>query len=122
MRASMPSARRSLLLALAAELERRDPDRLTTRFRIKDRGDRIYLDAGRVRWGHTGVAPYSVRARDGAPVATPIAWSELDDDTLSPRAWTIHTLPERVADRGDAWADIAGHAAALGPARQALGL
>ena len=109
--------------ALAAELERRDPDRLTTRFRIADRGDRIYVDAGRVRWGHTAVAPYSVRAKPGAPVATPLGWSELDDPGLDPQGWSLHTLPQRLAELGgDPWAGIAEHAKPLGPARRALGL
>lgn len=109
-------------LALAAELERRDPHALTTQFRVAERGDRIYLDAGRVRWGHTAVAPYSVRAKDGAPVAVPIAWEELDDDALRPDAWTVHTLPERLDAVGDPWADITSHATGLSQARKTLGL
>lgn len=108
--------------ALAAELERRDPDRLTTAFTIKKREGKIYLDAGRVRWGHTAVAPYSVRARDGAPVATPIFWDELDDDALTAQAFTIRDLPARLDERGDAWADITAHATGLAQARRTLGL
>jgi bifunctional non-homologous end joining protein LigD len=108
--------------ALAAELERRDPRALTTAFTIKNREGKIYLDAGRVRWGHTAVAPYSVRARDGAPVATPLAWSELDDDALTARSFTIRDVPERLARHGDPWADIAAHATGLSRARRALGL
>jgi bifunctional non-homologous end joining protein LigD len=106
---------------IAAVLAERDPDRLTTEFRIDQRGDRIYLDAGRVRWGHTAVAPYSVRARPGAPVATPLAWAELDDASLHPRGWTLHTLPGRLEQLGgDPWADIASHAAGIARARRAL--
>jgi bifunctional non-homologous end joining protein LigD len=108
--------------AMAAELVRRDPDRLTTEFSIANRGERTYVDAGRVRWGHTAVAPYSVRARPGAPVATPLRWSELDDDTLRPDGWTLRTLPQRLAEHGDPWAGIAEHARGLGAARRALGL
>jgi bifunctional non-homologous end joining protein LigD len=105
---------------LAAVLAERDPDRLTTEFRIAKRGDRIFLDAGRVRWGHTAVAPYSVRAKPGAPVATPIRWDELGDDTLRPNGWTLHTLPERLDREGDAWADIAEHAKRLTTAKKVL--
>ena len=109
--------------ALAAELERRDPDRLTTQFRIDKRGDRIYLDAGRVRWGHTAVAPYSVRAKPHAPVATPLRWEERDDPALDPQGWTLRTVPDRLRTLGgDPWAAIAEHARPLGPARKALGL
>jgi bifunctional non-homologous end joining protein LigD len=106
--------------AIAAELVRRDPDRLTTEFTIANRGDRIYVDAGRVRWGHTAVAPYSVRARAGAPVATPLRWEELDDDALRPDGWTLRTLPARLEEHGDPWADIGGHAKGLAAARRAL--
>ena len=106
---------------IAAVLAERDPDRLTTEFRIEKRGDRIYLDAGRVRWGHTAVTPYSVRAKPGAPVATPIAWEELDDDMLEPQGWTLRTLSGRLDELGgDPWADIASHAKGLGQARRAL--
>jgi bifunctional non-homologous end joining protein LigD len=108
--------------ALAAELERRDPKTLTTAFNIKNRDGKIYLDAGRVRWGHTAVAPYSVRARDGAPVATPLAWDELDDDALTARSYTIRNLPDRLAATGDPWADITAHASGLSEARKTLGL
>lgn len=108
--------------AMAAELVRRDPDRLTTEFRIADRGERTYVDVGRVRWGHTAVAPYSVRAKPGAPVATPLRWEELDDDGLRPDGWTLRTLPARLAEHGDPWAAIADHARGLGQARRALKL
>ena len=109
--------------AMAGVLAERDPDALTTEFSIATRGDRIYVDAGRARWGHTAVAPYSVRARPGAPVATPLAWEELSDETLRPDGWTIRTLPARLASpAGDPWADIGAHARGLGAARRALGL
>jgi bifunctional non-homologous end joining protein LigD len=108
--------------AMAAELVRRDPDRLTTEFTIANRGERIYVDAGRVRWGHTAVAPYSVRARAGAPVATPLRWEELHDPGLRPDGWTLRTVPERLAAHGDPWAQIGEHARALGAARRALKL
>ena len=105
---------------IAAVLAERDPDRLTTEFRIAKRGDRIYLDAGRVRWGHTAVAPYSVRAKDHGPVAMPIRWAELDDEGLRPDGWTLRTAPGRVERHGDAWADIAEHAKGLAQARRVL--
>jgi bifunctional non-homologous end joining protein LigD len=107
---------------IADVLVERDPDRLTTEFRIDNRGDRIYVDAGRVRWGHTAVAPYSVRAKPGAPVATPLRWEELRDEALDPQGWSLHTVPERLASHGDPWAQIAAHAKGLASARRVLGL
>jgi bifunctional non-homologous end joining protein LigD len=49
----------------------------------------------------TLVAPYSPRAAAGAPVSTPIDWDELDDPALRPDRWTVRTLPQRLAERGD---------------------
>ncbi|HEY4190904.1 MAG TPA: DNA ligase D [Candidatus Limnocylindrales bacterium] len=52
----------------------------------------------------TLVAPYAVRPASGAPVSAPIAWDELDDPDLRPDRWTIRTIVERVAERGDLFA------------------
>ena len=108
--------------AMARRLADEHPDALTTEFRIANRGDRIYVDAGRARYGHTGVAPYSLRAKPGAPVAQPIRWEELDDEALTADRFTLRTVPERLERGGDPWADIAKSARGLGEARRVLGL
>jgi bifunctional non-homologous end joining protein LigD len=106
--------------AMARRLAGEHPDELTTEFRIANRGDRIYVDAGRARYGHTGVAPYSLRARPGAPVAMPIRWEELEDEALRPDGFTLRDVPARLEREGDAWKDIARSARGLGEARRAL--
>jgi bifunctional non-homologous end joining protein LigD len=53
----------------------------------------------------TLVAPYAVRPAAHAPVSAPIAWDELDDPALRPDRWTIRDIVERVADKGDLFAD-----------------
>lgn len=108
--------------AIGRELVARHPDALTGEFRIAKRGERIYVDVGRVRWGHTGVAPYSLRAKPSAPVATPLRWEELSDDTLRPDGFTLRDVPARLEREGDPWAEIASSARGLGAARKALGL
>jgi bifunctional non-homologous end joining protein LigD len=95
------------------ELADRDPDRLTTAWRKEKRGGRVLVDTARNTYAQTVVAPYAVRALPGAPVATPLAWHELDDANLHPRRWTLHTIPQRLRERGDPWADMARHAATL---------
>ena len=54
----------------------------------------------------TLVAPYSPRAAAGAPVSAPITWDELDDPDLRPDRFTIRTVLDRVAERGDLFAPM----------------
>jgi bifunctional non-homologous end joining protein LigD len=99
----------------------RDPDTLTLQTRKAKRGERIYVDVQRNAYAHTAVAPYSVRARPGGPVATPLTWDELADPATRPDRFTIHDVPARI-DRlgGDPWGAFAAAATALGPARRRL--
>ncbi len=105
---------------LAEEVAARLPDQLTTSWRKEGRGGRVLVDAARNTYAQTAVAAYAVRAKPGAPVATPLAWEELSDPELSPRRWTLRDVPDRLADRGDPWAGISSAAAAL-PASTAAG-
>ncbi len=56
-----------------------EPERFTANMRKAQRKGRIFLDWLRNQRGSTAVMPYSARAREGAPVAAPVAWDELDD-------------------------------------------
>ncbi|MFE5814305.1 non-homologous end-joining DNA ligase [Streptomyces sp. NPDC056479] len=94
------------------------PDRLTTATRKKERGGRLYLDVQRNAYAQTAVVPYSVRARPGAPVATPLTWDELDDPDLDAARWTIADAVEQA--RTDPWAGLMGRSRSLGPARRRL--
>jgi bifunctional non-homologous end joining protein LigD len=74
--------------------------------RMKDkRGGKLYVDYGQNGEGRTIVAPYTIRARDGAVVSTPIEWDELTDK-LDPRRFTIRTVVDRVAKHGDLLAKV----------------
>jgi bifunctional non-homologous end joining protein LigD len=91
---------------IADRLADEHADRLTVEQRKNKRGKRIYLDTTRLAYGQTMVAPYAVRAKPGAPVATPIKREELDDEDLSPRRWTIDTVLDRLDAEGDLWDGI----------------
>lgn len=52
-------------------------DLMTLAFRKADRGDRVFIDWMRNTPRSTSVVPWSLRPRQGAPVATPISWTEL---------------------------------------------
>jgi bifunctional non-homologous end joining protein LigD len=100
---------------LATQMVDAMPDALTLKFKKEQRGDRIYVDVLRNRKAHTAVAPYAVRARDGAPVATPIPWEEVDD--VTPTRYSLRDM--RPGD--DPWADFAAAAVSPRSAAKKLG-
>ena len=104
---------------IADLLVRRSPDRLTVEPRKENRGQRLYLDLMRNGYAQMAVAPYSVRARPGAPVATPLDWAELDDG-LRPGQFTIRTVPDRIGRLPDPWAGMARHRRGLAAPRRRL--
>jgi bifunctional non-homologous end joining protein LigD len=111
---------RAFATRLAETLEARKPAELTTAQRKAKRGDRVLLDVARNAYGQTAVAPYAVRARPGAPVATPLDWAELDDPRLGPQRYTTRNLFRRLGRKGDPWAEIERHARGLAAAGERL--
>jgi DNA ligase D-like protein (predicted polymerase) len=95
---------RHAAIGFGRELERRD-DQVTTSWWKEERGERIFVDYNQNCRDRTIASAYSLRPISGAPVSTPLAWeelAELDD----PRSLNLFTVPERLADGGDAWAAI----------------
>ena len=78
-----------------------EPDLLTVDYQTAQRGGRILIDYAQNSYGKNTVAPYSVRARPGAPVSAPIDWSELEDPQLRPDRWSISSMPARLEQVGD---------------------
>ena len=105
---------------LAETLAARRPDERTTAQRKANRGDRVFIDVVRNAYGQTVVAPYTVRARPEASVATPLDWQEVDSPALEPRRYTVRNLFRRLAQKPDPWASIQKNAQSLAPARQKL--
>jgi bifunctional non-homologous end joining protein LigD len=101
-------------------LAARHPDELTTEARKAKRGDRILLDVARNAYAQTAVPPYAVRAKPGAPVATPLEWRELSDSRLRANRWNVKNLFRRLASKGDPWAEMASHARGLAGPRKRL--
>jgi bifunctional non-homologous end joining protein LigD len=110
---------REFARGVASVLASRSPRRLTIDQRKEQRGRRLYLDVMRNGYAQTAVAPFSVRARPGAPVATPLHWAEVEAGKLSPREFTLRTIPGRLEDRADPWADMARHRRGLPVSRLA---
>ncbi|HEX6199539.1 MAG TPA: non-homologous end-joining DNA ligase [Thermoanaerobaculia bacterium] len=109
---------RAFAQALARELAARQPDRLTVETRKDKRGGRVFLDYLRNGYAQTAVPPYAVRARPGAPVATPVSWEELSG--LDPRRYTVKNLFKRLGQKEDPWAEIDRKRKPLGDARERL--
>jgi bifunctional non-homologous end joining protein LigD len=91
---------RALAELLGELLVRELPDIATMERTVARRGARVYVDTGQTGTSRAIVAPYSVRAVPGATVSTPLDWSEVTVD-LDPRAFTLKTVPARLAERGD---------------------
>ncbi len=98
---------RAAAVALARELERRRPDLLTAAWWKEERGRRVFIDFNQNAPHKTIFGAWSVRARPGAQVSTPITWAEVE--TVHPDELTIATVPDRVDRLGDPWADMVDH-------------
>ncbi|WP_460774581.1 non-homologous end-joining DNA ligase [Microbacterium sp. GXF7504] len=95
---------RHAVIAAGRELERRMPDRVTTAWWKEERGERIFVDYNQANRDRTMAGAYSPRQSPGATVSTPITWDELD--AVDPAAFTVRSIPDRLAEVGDPWADM----------------
>ncbi len=100
-----PSAARTLADLLGRLVVERHPDTATMERTVQRRGKKVYVDTGQTGPSRTIVAPYSVRATRGARVSTPLTWDELVP-ALDPGAFTIKTVPDRIAQVGDPMAPM----------------
>ncbi len=78
---------------------------MTVERSLAKRRGRLYLDCLQNGYGKTIVAPYSLRAIDGAPVSAPLEWREITKK-LDPMKFTLRTMPARVAKVGDLFAPL----------------
>ncbi|WP_337270259.1 DNA ligase D [Oryzifoliimicrobium ureilyticus] len=91
---------------LADEMASDDPAHFIAKATKAGRKGKIFVDYLRNGRGSTAVAPYSTRARPGAPVSMPLAWAELSDD-VGPAYFTVANSPARVNGLAhDAWEDF----------------
>lgn len=93
---------RAAAVALARELQRRHPDEITAQWWKEERGNRVFVDFNQNAPHKTVFGAWCARPKVGAQVSTPIAWSDLE--TVVPEELTIATVPARLAESGDPWA------------------
>jgi DNA ligase D len=104
---------RSAAVAIARELERRRPDLITAAWWKEERGRRVFIDFNQNAPHKTVFGAWSVRARPGAQVSTPISWDELDQ--VHPDQFTIPSLAQRLATIDDPWLPMNEHPQSLEP-------
>ncbi len=93
---------RAAAVALARELERRHPNTMTAAWWKEERGTRVFVDFNQNAPHKTVFGTWSVRARVGGQVSTPIEWDEVPDvvsDDL-----TLAIVPARLEANGNPWA------------------
>ncbi len=108
---TFPQVRRAAL-AVAREVERRAPDLATSRWWKEERHG-VFLDYNQNAKDRTVASAYSVRPTPDARVSAPLRWDEVAE--CDPAAFTIDTVPERVAAQGDPSEGIDEAAGSLEP-------
>ena len=91
------------------------PELVSWKWEVRSRAGKARLDFTQNAVNKTLVAPYSPRARAGAPVSAPITWDELDDPGLRPDGFTVRTMPDRLRERGDLFRGVLATSQKLPP-------
>lgn len=81
----------------------------TTASRKKKREGKLYFDVQRNAYAQTSIVPFSLRAREIAPVATPIEWDELKDNSLNSQSYHLKNIQKRLAKKTDPWKAMGQH-------------
>jgi bifunctional non-homologous end joining protein LigD len=89
------------------------PELVSWKWEVKAREGLARLDYTQNAINKTLVAPYSPRPSAGAPVSVPLTWDELDDPGLRPDRWTMRTVLDRLAEKGDPFRVLLGGAQRL---------
>jgi bifunctional non-homologous end joining protein LigD len=87
---------------VAEAMQQRWPNRYTSNMRKEHREGKIFIDWVRNSRGSTSIAPYSLRARKGAPVSMPITWQQLD--AIAPDEINLSKAAEMIGQE-DPWMD-----------------
>jgi bifunctional non-homologous end joining protein LigD len=103
---------RRAAVALAREIERRAPEAATSKWWKEERHG-VFVDYNQNAKDRTVASAYSVRPVPDARVSTPLSWAEVPG--CDPGAFTVDTIPARLADVGDAWAAMDEAAGSLEP-------
>jgi len=104
--------------AVSQRLAASDPEHLTTEFTKQKREGRLFLDVNRNAYAQTAVAPYSVRARRGAPIAVPITWTDVESDGLRPDGVGVRNISQWLRHHEDPWTSMEVSRRSLPPLKE----
>lgn len=90
----------------AQELIQEYPDKFTLEIKKDKRKNKLFIDTLRNNYSATAVAPYAIRPKEQAPVATPLFWEEVHNKKLTSRYYTIKTIFDKLKKDGDPWKDF----------------
>lgn len=88
---------------VASLLVKQNPDLYTLELNMAKRQDRVFIDILRNSFGATAVVPYAVRDKEGAPIATPISWQEVQDPKLSSQRYHLQNIDKYLAQNISPW-------------------
>jgi bifunctional non-homologous end joining protein LigD len=100
---------RAWLGSFIEQLEQRHPGAVTSDKRLAAREGKVLIDYSQNAMGKSIVAPYSVRAKPGAPVSTPLRWDEVREGNIRPGDFTIRTVRDRLQHTGDLFEPVREH-------------
>ncbi len=106
---------------VAKHLESEHPKTLTSNVRKESRDNKLFIDTACNAFGQTSVTPYAIRPIEGAPVATPLEWEEINH-IKSAQKYTIDNIFQRLEQKTDPWKEMYRHAVTLEKARNRLEL
>ncbi len=95
---------RHAAIAIARELQRRDPDLVTTSWWKEERGARVFIDFNQAAADRTMASAYSIRANSRATVSMPVTWDQLPD--CRPEDFTVASVLELLTRDPDPWIGV----------------
>ncbi len=91
---------------IAKNIAKNNPDKITVEQRKEKRKNRLFIDTTRNAYAQTSVAPYSLRAKKTAPIATPITWKDLENKNLNAKTYNINNIFQHLQNTPNPWKNI----------------
>jgi len=97
---------RAWVKGVAEQLATAHPERIAVAHGATHRGQQVTVGHAQNSIGRNTAGVYTLRARPGAPVSTPLTWQETEAGKIRPDDWTLRTIPHRVMQMGDLFAPV----------------